>query len=590
MKQKPITPDDAISANNTGQPEGLLDNNVSERKRANSYSGRLLAQLLSSSEEHWADTVANKVLEIFPDAKMHTCAAGISPSGIVHFGNFRDIMTSYAVMKMLQKKGKKARLLFSWDDYDRFRKVPVGIDESYKKYIGMPLSAVPDPTGEFPSYARGFQTEFEKSLAEMKIELDYRYQTHEYKSGRYDKQIFYCLSKRQEIAKILLSFMSEKGKEEKKIAEKEYIAGYYPIAVYSRFTGKDTTEILAYNGGTRVKYKCLETGKEDEVDLVKERIAKLAWKIDWPMRWVEEGVTFEPGGHDHASPGGSYDTASVISQKIFDRPGPVFVGYEFIGLQGLKGKMSGSKGNAVSPATLLEIYEPRLLKWVYLRREPNQHFQLAFDSEINRQYEEFDRDAADAAKSSAESKATGMTKELSPAKKTAIELSFADLDAEYAATPLPFRHAVALGQIVQWEPKKVRELLKGMDVKYDEDSIEVRLNKARAWLETYNPEETIRLRDEINHEYLETMTENAKTHMRKLHEDLQKGHKTIPKLELLVYSIPKNPKLSDKENSPLQRAFFKDIYQLLIGKDTGPRLATFLWAVEREKVLKLLDI
>jgi len=39
-----------------------------------------------------------------------------------------------------------------------------------------------------------------------------------------------------------------------------------------------------------------------------------------------------------------------------------------------------------------------------------------------------------------------------------------------------------------------------------------------------------------------------------------------------------------------QRAFFKDVYNLLIGKDAGPRLSTFLWAANRETVLRLLDI
>jgi lysyl-tRNA synthetase class I len=55
-----------------------------------------------------------------------------------------------------------------------------------------------------------------------------------------------------------------------------------------------------------------------------------------------------------------------------------------------------------------------------------------------------------------------------------------------------------------------------------------------------------------------------------------------------VYAIPKDESLSQKENAPLQRAFFKHVYMLLIGKDTGPRLSTFLSALPRETVLALL--
>jgi lysyl-tRNA synthetase class I len=40
----------------------------------------------------------------------------------------------------------------------------------------------------------------------------------------------------------------------------------------------------------------------------------------------------------------------------------------------------------------------------------------------------------------------------------------------------------------------------------------------------------------------------------------------------------------------VQRAFFKDVYMLLIGRDTGPRLGTFLWASDRKQILKLLSV
>lgn len=70
------------------------------------------------------------------------CASGISPSGSVHIGNFREIITTYFVVRALQKLGKNTRFIFSWDDFDRFRKVPKNIDSSYEKYIGMPYSEI----------------------------------------------------------------------------------------------------------------------------------------------------------------------------------------------------------------------------------------------------------------------------------------------------------------------------------------------------------------------------------------------------------------------------------------------------------------
>ena len=89
-------------------------------------SGRVDLKDLDLSKEHWGIAVARKVVESFPDEQRYTCAAGISPSGVVHFGNFRDLITSFAVARGLKALEKKVRILFSWDDYDRFRKVPTG--------------------------------------------------------------------------------------------------------------------------------------------------------------------------------------------------------------------------------------------------------------------------------------------------------------------------------------------------------------------------------------------------------------------------------------------------------------------------------
>ena len=87
---------------------------------------------------HWSEMIADRIIRRNPDKEEYVCAAGISPSGSIHIGNFRDIATSYFVVRALIKKGKKAKLLFSWDEFDRMRKVPVNvaaIDDDMEKYI-----------------------------------------------------------------------------------------------------------------------------------------------------------------------------------------------------------------------------------------------------------------------------------------------------------------------------------------------------------------------------------------------------------------------------------------------------------------------
>ena len=47
---------------------------------------------------HWAEKLAREIIERKPDKEEYVCAAGISPSGSVHIGNFRDIATRYYVV------------------------------------------------------------------------------------------------------------------------------------------------------------------------------------------------------------------------------------------------------------------------------------------------------------------------------------------------------------------------------------------------------------------------------------------------------------------------------------------------------------
>ncbi len=513
---------------------------------------RLDISKLSREGTAWADAAADVIIAAHPDAPLYTTAAGISPSGVVHFGNFRDIVTSHLVREALKRKGKNARLIFSWDNFDRYRKVPSGVPESFAEHIGKPLSKIPDPFGELSSYAERFQAPFVEAMERLGIEIEYRNQTELHESGVYDEALFEAMRSRGAIADILLSFMTDKAKGEKGIDPVSYREHYYPIAVYSRFTGKDATKILSYDGASTITYLCAETGKEDTVDLSHEHIAKLAWKADWPMRWRHEGVHFEPGGHDHASPGGSYDVASVIAKDIFGFEAPVFVEYKFVGIQGLGAKMSGSKGNAVSPLELLEIYEPDVLKWLYFRKSPDQSFELAFNTDIYRQYEEY--------------------------------------DAEHSGrSAIPFRQAVSFGQIVQWDTGKLKHILESLGHSYDEESIATRLPLAQNWLVKYNPEEVIAVLDAPNTTYRASMNEKQKEQITRLVEELEsKADAGIKELEELVYAIPKSPELSEADLKKAQRAFFKDVYNLLIGRDTGPRLGTFLWVIDREKALNLL--
>jgi cysteinyl-tRNA synthetase len=80
---------------------------------------------MSQEQLHWADSVAKKILKENQNNDSICCASGITPSGTVHIGNFREMITTELIVRALKKQtDKKVRFIYSWDDYDVFRKVP----------------------------------------------------------------------------------------------------------------------------------------------------------------------------------------------------------------------------------------------------------------------------------------------------------------------------------------------------------------------------------------------------------------------------------------------------------------------------------
>lgn len=134
---------------------------------------------------------------------------------------------------------------------------------------------------------------------------------------------------------------------------------FYPISIYCGRCGKDGTEVLGYAAGLGVvSYRCHTCDLVTEASLPGAAGIKLPWKLDWAMRWRHERISFEPGGKDHATRGGSFDVSSRVARQIFRHEPPCFQPYEFVGIKGTTGKMSSSAGVLFTPAELMNIYEP----------------------------------------------------------------------------------------------------------------------------------------------------------------------------------------------------------------------------------------
>lgn len=526
---------------------------------------------------HWSEKIAAEVIRKNPDKEEYVCAAGISPSGTVHIGNFRDVATSYFVAKSIQKMGKKARLLISWDEFDRLRKIPANVaavDGDMEKYIGCPYVDVPNPFDDkdiHPNFAIHGEKEFEEAIAPFGMEIDWRYQASMYRSGKYVNHILTALEKRGEIFDILDSFRTQEAQP----GERE---AYYPVSIYCPCCKRDTTKIVSLSEDCHVAhYKCA-CGHEGDFDFTKDFNCKLAWKVDWPMRWLYEGVDFEPGGKDHASPTGSYATSKVIAKKIFNCEPPVFQGYEFIGLRGATGKMSSSSGLNLSPAQMLKLYQPEVMLWLYAKTEPTRAFDFCFDDGILKQYFEFDR-MLDACRNG---KADELTQSI---------MALCEVPGRHVNT-VPMSLLVQMGSVVDFNVPMLETVFEKIGTPYKEADFADRLERAKYWLEQCAPDQVNRLRDGRNWEVYETLNDQEKREVADLHAYLSKGGYTLDELNTAIYAIPakvRGLEPGTKELKAAQTVFFKNVYRLLIDKEKGPRLYLFLYAIETDRYLKLLD-
>lgn len=571
----------------------------------------------STETTDWVSRFADEVIEASErraPGKPVVVASGLSPSGPIHLGNLREVMTPHLVADEIRRRGHQVRHLISWDDYDRYRKVPAGIagvDESWSEHIGKPLTSVPAPKGSsYPNWAEHFKAAMVASLAELGVEFDGISQTEQYTSGVYREQILHAMKHRGDIDAILAQYRTKKApakKQQKPVDAAELeaeegsgaaaeddgssgAAGYFPYKPYCGNCGKDLTTVTSYDDdSTELAYTCTACGFAETVRLSEFNRGKLVWKVDWPMRWAYEGVIFEPSGVDHSSPGSSFQVGGQIV-GIFGGEQPIGPMYAFVGISGMA-KMSSSRGGVPTPADALQIMEPQLLRWLYARRRPNQSFKIAFDQEIQRLYDEWDKLAAKVTDGSA-----------LPGDMAAYTRAVGTAAGELPRTarPLPYRTLASVADITAGHEDQALRILSELDPEQPLASLDEarpRYDKAEAWINTHVPadQRTI-VRDEPDAELLKSLDEASQQSVRLLLDGLAE-HWSLDGLTHLVYGVPKvqagfaadaTPKELPPEIKTAQRTFFALLYHLLVGRDTGPRLPTLLLAVGQERVRALL--
>jgi lysyl-tRNA synthetase class 1 len=302
---------------------------------------------------------------------------------------------------------------------------------------------------------------------------------------------------------------------------------------------------------------------------------KLVWKVDWPMRWGYEGVDFEPGGIDHAAASGSFVVASDIARKVLGVEPPLFQGYGWLSIAGL-GDMHSSTGNNITPATVMKVYEPDMIRWLFAKYEPKAGFSFNFDDTIIRHYSEFDKGL--------EAYKNGEADEYN---EWVYDLAM--LDGNKTRSKVPFGVLSSVATIVDFNPVAVKEILAKVGVEFS-DNDKVRLERVKNWITVHQPGKLYKLLKAKNQEFYDTISDEEKVAVKKLYEYVTTSEVIGEKdVQQYLYSLINDVNLTKKENMQRQQRFFKVFYNLLFGTDMGPRLYLFLAAIDKKEYAELLN-
>ena len=537
-----------------------------------------------------------------------TCSSGISPSGSIHLGNLREFLMPHFVADELRRRGVPVRHLHVWDDYDRFRRVPAGVDPSYAEHIGRPYTSVPDPWGCHATWSDHFKEPIITALHDLGVDMEEISQTERYRSGVYRDEVLRAVRRRGDIDAVLARHRTRRsepdiGTDEHSAQEAAAMAdsvanddegedaaagvGYFPFKPYCRDCGRDTTTVTAYDDETTdLAYTCSVCDYHGSTNLATQDEGKLVWKADWPMRWAFEHVDFEPAGMDHATPGSSFTVGHELVESVWDYPRPAWFGYGFVGFAGVQ-KMSSSAGGAPTAADALRVLEPGILRWLYVRRQPRQTFDIEFGLEVVRLYDEWDALARKAA-----------DPERRDVQTLAYDRASSTMTAGALPTPevvVPFRVLSSVADVTAGSAEQISRIVATMGHPHDSvEQLEPRLSRAIAWTEEFVPAaDRTTVRTEPDAAAIEALSSQEREWLALLLQGLQ-GDLELDAVTSLVYGVPKLARGMSLDEKPTdevkadQKEFFRLLYHLLVDAERGPRLPTLIVALGADRVRRLL--
>ena len=260
---------------------------------------------------------------------------GYGPSGLPHIGTFGEVARTTMIRRAFEAISDiPTRLICFSDDLDGMRKVPENVPDQAMLHQNMqkPLTSVPDPYGEYPSFGAHNNAMLRRFLDTFGFEYEFISATEFYQSGQFDDTLRLAVERYDQIMAIMLASLREE--------RQQTYSCFLPIHPETgRVLYVPMKNIDAKNHTITFDD---EDGREWTLPVTGGNV-KLQWKPDFGARWAALGVDFEMYGKDHSTNTPIYDgICEVLGGKR-----PNHMSYElFLDDQGQK--ISKSKGNGLT--------------------------------------------------------------------------------------------------------------------------------------------------------------------------------------------------------------------------------------------------
>lgn len=316
----------------------------------------------------WPFEEARRVLKRYekapPEKGYVLFETGYGPSGLPHIGTFGEVARTTMIRRAFQLISDiPTRLICFSDDMDGMRKVPENVpqQEMLKEHLQLPLTAVPDPFGEYESFGHHNNAMLRRFLDTFGFEYEFVSATDFYKSGQFDAVLLRAAEKYDEIMAVMLASLREERQQTYScflpISPKTGRVLYVPIKNVDAKAGTITFD---------------EDGEEITLPVTGGNV-KLQWKPDFGARWAALDVDFEMYGKDHSTNTPIYDGIC----KILGGRAPEHFTYElFLDQHGQK--ISKSKGNGLSIDEWLTYASTESLSY-FMYQKPKTAKRMYFD-------------------------------------------------------------------------------------------------------------------------------------------------------------------------------------------------------------------